>query len=383
MSELVNTACDERDFRWHLLSTVCAVALFASASGAIASDEAEHPVMWIELGGQFERVDTPETLFAPLFVTKAEPDFSDPMLGAQRAPRFSVGGEAKLVFAPEDTNWIFSASVRYGRSNAAKHLHYQSSHKTTQTHFSHLVTENGRPLERYGDGQSKSNSSHLALDFLAGKDVGLGLFGTGGSSILSAGIRFAQFTSSGDITLHARPIYRSGPFITKPPPYPFHFHGAYFQTNRAFIQLKHSTEAVGPTLSWDASVPVVRTDTSVALALDWGANAAILFGRQRTKMHHQTKSSYFYVYPGGQGQYASRLHGYTNTPPDRNGARNVTIPNVGGFAGMSLKFPNAKVSVGYRADFFFGAVDNGIDTRKSQNVGFYGPFATIDVGLGG
>jgi hypothetical protein len=37
----------------------------------------------------------------------------------------------------------------------------------------------------------------------------------------------------------------------------------------------------------------------------------------------------------------------------------------------------------YRADFFFGAMDGGIDTAKKENVGFYGPFATISIGLGG
>ena len=64
-------------------------------------------------------------------------------------------------------------------------------------------------------------------------------------------------------------------------------------------------------------------------------------------------------------------------------SRTVTIPNVGGMAGVSLKFPNAKVSLGYRADFFFGAMDGGIDTAHRENVGFYGPFATMSVGIGG
>ena len=30
-------------------------------------------------------------------------------------------------------------------------------------------------------------------DFQAGKDVGLGMFGNGGKSVFSAGVRFAQF----------------------------------------------------------------------------------------------------------------------------------------------------------------------------------------------
>jgi hypothetical protein len=41
------------------------------------------------------------------------------------------------------------------------------------------------------------------------------------------------------------------------------------------------------------------------------------------------------------------------------------------------------VSFGYRADFFFGAMDGGIDTRNTSTVSFHGPFATISIGLGG
>jgi len=56
---------------------------------------------------------------------------------------------------------------------------------------------------------------------------------------------------------------------------------------------------------------------------------------------------------------------------------------VGGFAEISFRYADAKVSFGYRGDFFFGAIDGGIDTRKSENVGFYGPFASVSIGLGG
>jgi len=46
-----------------------------------------------------------------------------------------------------------------------------------------------------------------------------------------------------------------------------------------------------------------------------------------------------------------------------------------------VKFPDAKVSLGYRADFFFGAMDGGIDTRKSYDRNFFGPYARIGIGL--
>ena len=59
----------------------------------------------------------------------------------------------------------------------------------------------------------------------------------------------------------------------------------------------------------------------------------------------------------------------------------VVVPNLGGFAGVSFVNGSAKIKFGYRADFFFGAMDEGIDTRKSETLGFYGPFATISIGL--
>ena len=64
-------------------------------------------------------------------------------------------------------------------------------------------------------------------------------------------------------------------------------------------------------------------------------------------------------------------------------SHSVAIPNIGGLLGISLKFPNAKVSVGYHADLFFGAMDGGIDSRKSYDRNFYGPFASVSIGLGG
>jgi len=61
----------------------------------------------------------------------------------------------------------------------------------------------------------------------------------------------------------------------------------------------------------------------------------------------------------------------------------VAVPNVGALFGVSYKYQNAKVSFGYRVDEFFGAMDGGIDTRKSENRGFFGPYANISIGLGG
>ena len=71
---------------------------------------------------------------------------------------------------------------------------------------------------------------------------------------------------------------------------------------------------------------------------------------------------------------------YHPTPVSIHRAKTVIVPNIGGFAGASWRIQNFKVSAGYRADLFFGAMDGGIDAAKKENVGFYGPFASVSIG---
>jgi len=64
--------------------------------------------------------------------------------------------------------------------------------------------------------------------------------------------------------------------------------------------------------------------------------------------------------------------------------KQVIVPNIGGFASLSYRAGDrAKFALGYRADIFFGAIDGGIAARKPENVGFYGPFASVSIGIGG
>ena len=76
-------------------------------------------------------------------------------------------------------------------------------------------------------------------------------------------------------------------------------------------------------------------------------NGALLFGRQRTKVHHHKTS----VYQSESAKYYPSLRStvyHTATSPARS--KNVTVPNLGGYAALSLRYNNAKVSFGYRID---------------------------------
>jgi hypothetical protein len=379
MSELVNTKRQHENFRRQLLATVSALALttFISTHDAKADDNADRPVVWIELGGQLDRIEDGQEAFAPpFFGSAATPAILAPMIDAQKQPSHSVGEYGKITFEPTGSNWLVSASIRYGRASSVKHLHYETARQTVPVTFGGVVHSSLRNNE-LGDGQGGTRESHLVVDFQAGKDVGLGLFGAKGMSVFSAGVRFAQFTSGSDVTLHACPTYVSS-VISSPGRFTFRYH--HFHTNTAIIQSRRSVHAIGPSLSWDASQPVMGDSSSMTVALDWGVNGAILFGRQHAQTHHQTAGYYFKGAIVANPKYHTT---YVNPPVDHSRVRTVTIPNVGAFAGVTFRYASAKVSFGYRGDFFFNAMDTSWDTQKSTTVGFYGPFASVSIGLGG
>ena len=54
--------------------------------------------------------------------------------------------------------------------------------------------------------RAQNDEHHLIVDFQAGKDVGLGMFGgKDGSSVFGLGVRFAQFSSKSNIALKSDP----------------------------------------------------------------------------------------------------------------------------------------------------------------------------------
>jgi hypothetical protein len=378
MSELIETNNNRATVRWKLLASVSALALTANVVSIAKADASDHPQVWIELGGQLEHLSGQPSALTPSFFALASPSDVQLMTDTQRPSQWSIGGEGKIAFTPDGTNWIFSAAIRYGRSNKSDHRHHQSPFISVERYIIPFIPTTTKPLFRavFADAAVDFKESHAVLDFMAGKDVGLGMFGGRGSSVVSAGVRFAQFVSKTDTSLYARPVVE--PNQITPIPGKYKWAKPFYQTYTAFLRAERSTHAVGPSLGWEASMPIAGNGADSELTLDWGVNGAVLFGRQRVNIHHQSVSNDYYLYFG-----SNYIAHHTPHTVNRKVSRFAVVPNLGGFAGVSLKFPNAKVSMGYRADFFFNAVDNGIDTRHVVSEGFYGPFASISVGLGG
>jgi hypothetical protein len=338
-------------FRRGLLATVSALALCGAAYRANAADDS-HPPFWIELGGQFTQEQTDEEIYSPPFF--AGSPFIKSVSSLGMSARASWDGTAKLAYET-DNGWLFSVAILYGKTNRNGTANHQTAHA------SHYY--NGKHVGGYDAYQLlnvKTSQSHTIMDFQAGKDVGLGSFGDNGNSVLNLGVRIAQFNTHLNATAQSQPTNINGYGY-------YHIFRAKFAEARRF-------NGVGPSLSWDASTTLLGKPSSSSIALDWGVNGAVLFGRQYTSNPHQTTDNYKHYY-----HYLKITTAHGGGPRSRN----VVVQDLGGFAGVSWRYSSAKVAFGYRADFFFGAIDGGIDTAKKENVGFYGPFASVSVGIGG
>lgn len=387
MSELMSARHDARDFRWQLLTTVSALTLLAAVYGSneseAADQDADRPTVWIELGGQLEHVGGQGDAFVPAFLA-ANPN--SPVLKpvsplqAQNPPPFSFAENSKISFQPENLNWVFSAAVNYGRSSNFKRVDHQTNRIFSQPPLHASTSGFKTTAENFAETQVHGRESHVVLDFSAGKDVGLGMFGKDASSVLSFGVRFAQFASNATFDVRARPDLRtSAKYFPSSHGGKIKLPNVYYHNYHATGQASRSFRGIGPSLSWNGSMPFMGRPQGGEATFDWGANAAILFGRQRARVQHQESAHYAHIsYLRLHNTYATV---YQHPVGDHTTDRSIIVPNVGGFAGASYRIENFKMSLGYRADFFLGAIDGGIDTRKSKTLGFYGPFVTVSVGF--
>lgn len=387
MSELINTQYDSKTLRRQLLATASAMALLAfgyPVGEAKASDgDADQPILWIELGGQFDRLqDGQEQFSLPFFADIPKAGLTAPYAGTfpktvftsplvlEKPPLYSIDEDGKVSFQPRGSDWVLSASIRYGRSKSNKYLHQQTNITVP------LATETTGIARRYAQTKTSYSEAHAIADFMAGKDVGLGMLGMKGDSTLNVGLRFAQFRSRSSISINADPDYMNHIRTSG-------LAGAKYRHNfSAQAQNARNFTGIGPAIAWDASATVVGDLQIEKISVDWGLNGALLFGRQKMQGHHQVTGRFHSLIPhiySGHKYYPTTHYTHVGNP---SRSRSVVVPNVGGFAGVSFRLADAKVSFGYRGDFFIGAIDGGLDTAKSYNRGFYGPFANFSIGMG-
>jgi hypothetical protein len=410
MNELIITR-SSANIRLRLLATTSAIVLAACVAASEEAQAAERPTVWIEGGIHLENITGSNATFVPALDDLTVNGFPDTPTGVNFLgqgsggfPSFtkienvlgrSVGAEGRLTFQPGGSDWVFNISASYGRTHSKRHIQEQEKvvgEPAIATEFHggngggfgpHQVTPS---YNNYVDQLADSTQSHTIVDFKVGKDVGLGLFGQTTESVFSFGARYVQMNMTSSGHSFAQPGERF-----------YRFKSAYFgkynvggehQNSQSLLRRYSDLHAFGPSLSWDNTTGLWGDVADGQIALDWGANAAVLFGRQSAKASHSTsihKSRDRVLYNALWRTYGVQLApiSATSNSAHRTETHRVTVPNLGGFAAVSYRFPRAKLSVGYRADFFFGAMDRGLDTHQSVTTGFHGPFATISVGMGG
>jgi len=345
-------------YRRQLLMTASAFALIAMTSTAEGSgNDTDNPPIWIEFSGGLDSLTDAHDLFTPSYMLATQR--SDFETGSprdlQRGPHMGWDADVKLTFQPEGTDWVLSAAARYGRVLRHQHEHSQPPPYAITPSYGYAIG----PFAFY-EATARNMEGHVIIDFHAGKDVGLGLFGARGSSVFSLGARYAHFDSRSDVQLSSHTTlsgYRANVF-----------HGT--------SDIRHQFSGIGPSISWDAAAPFAGTVENGSLWLDWGANAAILFGKQSTRGTHETRAPHRVSYTGSTAVYGSN-----HSTVARRRSRSVT--NLGGYAAISYRLESVKLSVGYKADMFIGAIDGGIDAAKKEDRAFFGPYASISIGLGG
>jgi outer membrane receptor protein involved in Fe transport len=305
----------------------------------------------------------------------------------EQTPASSFDWEGQLAIQPQDSDWVLKAGIRYGRSGRRQGVH-ESQIPGTRTRFllfgHRYVPCTNTAIGTYNachsgfnrkfiDARGDQTEQHTIMDFEVGMNIGIGLFGEEGQGNISGGMRIAQFKSHGHTDVNSDPEY---------------YFGELGQYHNAFESLSDEDRwfhGIGPELTWEANQPILGNASDGEITLDWGVNAAVLFGRQSVTAQHF--SSYCHVNgsasPSGCLTAAHYDPGYHSQTKTTRRTRRKVVPNLGGYIGASARYNNAKISFGYKADTFFGAMDGGQETAKDYNRGFYGPYMKVSIGLGG
>jgi hypothetical protein len=306
-----------------LLCSVSTLALLAVIGGTRKADAAEqaHNVWSLELQGQYL---FDETADSQSFTPSA--GIPDPSIH----PRNGFEGGGKVTFRPAGSPLSYALGVRYGRSKQASRS------------FSTSYPSGGGTFDQTVD--TSERLSHTTVDFEVGKDVGIGLFGSGTTTI-GGGLRYAHFDST-----------TRGNFATS-----FKYGG--FPASRAGqFELSRRSDVVGPRVFARTTSPFAGELGERGVSLGLNVGAGVLFGRQSAKND-------VFLSSGTPGQFAQFSR-----------SRQVTVPTVDASAQVNWAVPGSPfvVSAGYRYDGSYNVMDGGSAGSSHQIDSVqHGPFLAL------
>ena len=242
--------------------------------------------------------------------------YGDPSLAPMPLVGINQGHDGWGGLNLSTDGWIFGLSVTVGKA------------ETSHAGFSY--TSNSYPYHS-GSGDVAHHETHAIVDFTVGQDVGLGMFGLEGSSVISGGVEWANFSAT---TVGS-----------------FSYASKYYNTSFTRV-IKRKFNGVGPVVSWNAATPIFEPHCN--LTLDWGASVAVLFGSRKAY--------------GTDVDFTDRSHG-------------ATVPRTSAYLGIGWHPSGGvtEISVGYAFNAAFGVLDGGYGLAHSVDRVTQGPYVNFNV----
>lgn len=294
--------------RRYLLGTASGAALFGGAPLAHADGAIDH--IYIDGAGQYSFFGGGSTAWAnPFFnsgfVFPGPFGPGEPHIGAKN------GWDTFDDIALQSGDWYLTLAADYGRTGGSARAEFDQKYTT---HY-------GFHFQR--SGIARAHEDHIILDLTVGKDVGLGMLGLDGSSIVSGGLRYVHFLSQ---TASEFEYEYGSKFFSR-------------DLDRQFM-------GVGPIITWKARTPVCPD-----FSFSWGASAALVIGERSFEIN------------GDQVRHTGALS-----------------PQFGGNIGLTWQMPDSPLSLtaGYRANAYLQVYDSGFkfgDEHTDRII--HGPFAQV------
>ena len=281
--------------------------------------------------------------------------------------------------------------MRYGRTNGGSHRQHNdviidpntcafppglfADILCDPTSPSYSVSASHYPVVSFSDVSARDDEDHEIIDFAVGHEVGLG--SAFSRSQVSAGIRRASFESSTLFTGRALDNWVVPPgwaIVT-----------STLTESRAELSASREFEGVGPTLSWEAAVPLLGNDQTGHLELDWSVTGGVLFGDRDTQIVGDDLLRNAGVVFGFSGiSFPIPTIGTpTMTAINETRSASATVPMADISLGLAYDVGRVRIGAGYRWERYFDVLDVGYDEAKDADRTIDGPYFKLAVGFGG
>jgi iron complex outermembrane receptor protein len=333
----------------------------------------EHYPFAIEIGGGTARFNGDTENYTPEWFEEYSSAFPFPAPVDDEDLDWGDTRNVKLTYMRPD-GWNAMAAYRFGKTNGqSRVVGYEHAPGGRA-----VVTFPGFEDDKYvavPDNHLRATThdseEYAIVDFMVGKEIGVGSLGEAGKSVIEAGLRYANLQSTSYTLVDGIPDNYVVPYTINAVSI------RSFTRFTTSLDSEREFEGVGPELTWDAAVRLWGNDEAGHADLEWSAAGGVLFGKQTLDSEEERLGQYSI---GANYIVVTTL--FDETVP-RTRSEKVTVPNVSLTFGVSYSIDRVKVSTGYSYDRFFDAIDGGVDEAQTFDRTIHGPYLKLSLGFGG